>query len=231
MLLRRAALGAGVGRRCVDRIPRARTLAAAAPGDADALRAAVAGAAGPLLDTVLADGPAADAAFEPTALARVSVALGHDFGARTWLLRAALTHRSFRAETFRSRCSEALAWVGDAVIHHALTPALLSAYPAAPVGDLTAVRAHLVSRAALAALARDAGVADALATGKSFAGGAAGAAGGPSVAMRGEAAEAVLGAVFADAGAEAAEAAYWRLRGPLPPTLGALQSQVAAAVQ
>ena len=38
-------------------------------------------------------------------------------------------------------------------------------------------------------------------------------------------------ATQADAGAEAAEAAYWRLRGPLPPTLGALQSQVAAAVQ
>lgn len=185
--------------------------------DLGALRVHVAEAAGTFYGRYLVDGAPRAAVFDGAALAYLPKALGHTFTHR-WLLRAALLHRSYEAEVEKSRCGEILAWLGDSALHGGLTTALLAAYPAAPIGDLTVARAYLSSRAVLADVGRDLGLDRCLLVGRSFTSADSGA-GGPTRAMLGEAAEAVIGAVVADAGADAAVASYFRVAGRLPDRL------------
>ena len=131
--------------------------------------------------------------------------LGHAFR-RPELLDQALTHRSHGA-----RHNERLEFVGDAVLNCVVARALFERFPDLPEGDLSRVRASLVNRDALAAVARRLELSGAirLGEGEQKSGGAER----PSILA--DALEAVYGAVFLDAGFEAA-------RGVIDRTFGAV---------
>ncbi len=155
--------------------------------------------------------PATDPAYRDDFTAR----LGHAF-ARPELLAQALTHRSYGA-----RHNERLEFVGDAVLNCVIARALFERFPALPEGDLSRVRASLVNRDTLADVARRIGIGEAvlLGEGEQRSGGT----GRPSILA--DALEAVFGAVFLDAGFEAARATIERafddvLRSADPDALG-----------
>ncbi|MEP7207682.1 MAG: ribonuclease III [Casimicrobiaceae bacterium] len=111
------------------------------------------------------------------------------------LLRQALTHRSYGAEH-----NERLEFVGDAVLDCVIAVALYERFPRIAEGDLSRVRANLVNRDTLARLARalDVGTELRLGEGELRSGGKER----PSIMA--DALEAVFGAVFVDAGFDAA---------------------------
>ena len=113
------------------------------------------------------------------------------------LLRQALTHRS-SGPTHNER----LEFIGDAVLNCVVGFALFERFPALPEGDLSRLRAALVKQETLARVAQrlELGAAIALGEGEVKSGGARR----PSILA--DALEAVFGAVFLDAGFEAARA-------------------------
>lgn len=84
----------------------------------------------------------------------------------TGLLRAALVHRSFCAEHSGEISNERLEFLGDAVLGLIVTDHLVRMYPQLPEGDLTRIRAEVVSTAALAPVAADIGIGEALLLGR-----------------------------------------------------------------
>ena len=126
--------------------------------------------------------------------------LGHAF-ARPDLLAQALTHRSHAA-----RHNERLEFIGDAVLNCVVALALFDRFPDLPEGDLSRLRAGLVNRDTLADVARrlELGPQIRLGEGEQKSGGPAR----PSILA--DALEAVFGAVFLDAGFEAARATVER---------------------
>lgn len=120
--------------------------------------------------------------------------LGHAFRSPD-LLEQALTHRSRGA-----RHNERLEFVGDAVLNCVVALALYERFPATDEGDLSRARASLVNRDTLARIARRLalGAAIRLGEGELRSGGA----GRDSILA--DALEAVFGAVFLDAGFDAA---------------------------
>ena len=130
-----------------------------------------------------------------------AVALGHVFR-QPQLLHQALTHRSFAAEH-----NERLEFIGDGVLNCAIALMLYERFPQMPEGDLSRMRAGLVNRDTLHrhAAALGLGAAIRLGEGEVKSGGAAR----PSILA--DALEAVLGAIFLDAGYAAAHAAIERL--------------------
>jgi ribonuclease-3 len=143
------------------------------------------------------------------------VAIEHSFRDPE-LLRQALTHRSYGSPN-----NERLEFVGDAVLDCVIALALFERFPAVPEGDLSRARAHLVNRDTLAQIARRMGLADALRLGE----GEMRSGGAHRVSILSDALEAVFGAVFLDAGYEAArrtiEGAYADvLRDADPSVLG-----------
>ena len=120
--------------------------------------------------------------------------LGHDF-ARPDLLAQALTHRSHGA-----RHNERLEFVGDAVLNCVVAQALYERFPGTDEGDLTRARASLVNGVTLARIARRLALGDAvrLGDGELKSGGA------KRDSILADALEAVFGAVFVDAGFDAA---------------------------
>ncbi len=134
---------------------------------------------------------------DSASLEKLEAALGVSFSDRG-LLKEALTHRSYLNENpgWSSRHNERLEYLGDAVLELAVTEALHRGYPDSDEGELTAVRAALVNYQSLARLAEKLGL-------------------GPHIRMsRGEARdkgrarevimanamEAVMGAMYLDAG-------------------------------
>ena len=138
-----------------------------------------------------------------SALAALQRRLGHRF-ADAALLERALTHRSFGAEH-----NERLEFLGDAVLALAVSRLVYDRHAASDEGDLTRVRAHLVREASLHRSALALGLPEALrlSEGELRAGGAER----PSILA--DALEAVIGAVFLDAGYEAALALVRRVFG------------------
>ena len=130
-----------------------------------------------------------------------AVALGHVFR-QPQLLHQALTHRSFAAEH-----NERLEFIGDGVLNCAIALMLYERFPQMPEGDLSRMRAGLVNRDTLHrhAAALSLGAAIRLGEGEVKSGGAAR----PSILA--DALEAVLGAIFLDAGYAAAHGAIERL--------------------
>ena len=120
--------------------------------------------------------------------------LGHDFGAPD-LLAQALTHRSHGA-----RHNERLEFVGDAVLNCVVALALYERFPQTDEGELSRARASLVNRDTLARVARrlELGEAIRLGEGELKSGGA------DRGSILADALEAVFGAVFLDAGFDAA---------------------------
>ena len=127
--------------------------------------------------------------------------LGHEFR-RPELLAQALTHRSFGATH-----NERLEFIGDAVLNCAIAAALYERFPRMNEGDLSRLRANLVNRDTLAGLASEQslGAVIRLGEGEVKSGGALR----PSILA--DALEAVIGAVFLDAGFDAARDAIARV--------------------
>ncbi len=131
--------------------------------------------------------------------------LGYAFR-RPELLAQALTHRSSGAQH-----NERLEFVGDAVLNCAIAALLYRRFPDIPEGDLSRVRASLVNRETLATLARtlDVGSAVRLGEGEQRSGGTTR----PSILA--DTLEAVFGAIFLDAGFDAASAVIEATYAPL----------------
>jgi RNAse III (EC 3.1.26.3) len=125
---------------------------------------------------------------------RFAKRLGHDF-ARPELLIQALTHRSAG-----SLNNERLEFLGDALIGLVIAEALCERFPKADEGTLSRMRASLVKRESLAALARELRLGDALRLGA----GELRSGGQTRDSILADALEAVLGAVYLDAGFERA---------------------------
>jgi ribonuclease-3 len=148
--------------------------------------------------------------------------LGHVFADET-LLRQALTHASFGHER-RQRLpdNQRLEFLGDAVLQLAVTEELYRRFPALPEGRLTVLRARLVRRDHLHAVAQDLGLGPHLILGR----GEENSQGRQRGSILADAVEAVLGALYADAGWDIARATVLRL---LEPALAALTTQSDAA--
>lgn len=113
----------------------------------------------------------------------------------------ALTHPSFAAEHAMASHYERLEFLGDAVLQMAVTRYVYAAMPGAPEGDMTLVRAGVVAEPALAAMGRAWGVPDAvrLGRGETLTGGR------DKESIVSDVVEALLGAVYLEAGFAAAE--------------------------
>ena len=141
--------------------------------------------------------------------------LGHSFR-RPELLRHALTHRSHGAAH-----NERLEFIGDAVLNCVVAAVLFERFPAIPEGELTRVLASLVNRETLARLARGLALGNEVLLG----GGEVRSGGDERPSILANALEAIIGAVFVDAGFDAARMVIERIyttefRSLDPTTLG-----------
>jgi ribonuclease III len=118
------------------------------------------------------------------------------------LLREALTHSSFANESpqISPRDNERLEYLGDAVLQLITAEYLFKLRPGSKEGEMTQLRSAMVNTNTLAALAEELGLGDYLFLGKGIAKG-----GGRGLkSLLANAFEAVLGAIFLDAGYDAA---------------------------
>ena len=129
--------------------------------------------------------------------------IGHRFR-QPALLDRALTHRSFGADH-----NERLEFLGDAVLSLAVSSLLFERFAGSDEGDLTRVRAHLVREDSLHRMALQLGLPEVvrLSDGEARGGGA------QRASILADALEAVIGAVFLDAGFDAARSLVQRLFG------------------
>jgi ribonuclease-3 len=141
--------------------------------------------------------------------ARLAAALGHQF-ATPELLQQALTHRSFG-----SPHNERLEFLGDAVLDCVIATVLYLRFGKLNEGDLSRQRANLVRKESLAQIAQrlDLGSFLRLGEGELKSGGFRR----PSILADGL--EAIFGAIYLDAGFDAAHAAIERLYQPLLDSL------------
>ncbi len=124
-------------------------------------------------------------------------ALGHRF-TDPGHLELALIHSSYASEHRSTGDNERLEFLGDAVLGLAVTTYLYSEYPDLPEGELAKVRAASVSRDALAGIAIRIDLASHLRLGRGEA--STGGRSKPSILADGM--EALLGAIYLDAGYE-----------------------------
>jgi ribonuclease-3 len=136
-------------------------------------------------------------------LAELERQLGHKF-ANPDLARQALTHRSFGAAH-----NERLEFLGDSLLNCAVATLLYERFPQLPEGDLSRLRAALVNQASLSDVATKLGLGDRLRLGE----GELKSGGFRRPSILADALEAILGAVFLDAGFEAVRGAVERLLG------------------
>jgi ribonuclease-3 len=134
--------------------------------------------------------------------------IGHSFG-RPGLLRESLTHRSFSNEQPGKDFphNERLEFLGDAVLDLVISHLVYRSFPRLPEGELTRIRAEVVSEKALAELARSLALGCCLRLGR----GEDRSGGRDKDSLLADAFEAVLGAVFLDGGFEAARGVVERL--------------------
>jgi ribonuclease-3 len=129
--------------------------------------------------------------------------LGYTFRDPDLLIRA-LTHRSWVPEAglAAGEQNERLEFLGDAVVQLVVSDLLLAQQPDASEGDLSRYRSHLVCQRSLAAVARHLGLGDhlRLGVGEARSGGRA------KASILCAAYEAVIGAIYQEAGLAAAQA-------------------------
>ena len=144
--------------------------------------------------------------------------LGHSFADEN-LLRQALTHASYGHEK-RQRLpdNQRLEFLGDAVLQLAVTAELYRRFADLPEGRLTVLRARLVNKNHLHALAQQLGLGEHLILGR----GEENSQGRQRASILADAMEAVLGAVYAEAGWEAARTIILRL---MEPSLAAISGE------
>ncbi len=137
------------------------------------------------------------------AVAALRERLGHDF-ADPALLERALTHPSVGHGSPKVASYEVLEFLGDRVLGLLVAEDMVRADPTWREGDLTRRHVSLVSGATCAKVARRLGVAPAL----RMEGSAAGLGARDNDRVLGDAMEAILAAVYLDAGLEAARSVY-----------------------
>lgn len=154
--------------------------------------------------------------------------LGHKFPGHTFkdplLLQRALTHRSLAYETDPQSLidpdadNEQLEFVGDAVLGLVVAESLFRRFPQSDEGELTQLRASLVSRKHLSAMAAQLDLGSLLRLGK----GEERSGGRSKAALLSNALEAVIAAIYLDGGLPAAQAFIERtILGPALPELHA----------
>ncbi len=141
--------------------------------------------------------------------------LGHSFLAAD-LLRQALTHRSFGTPN-----NERLEFLGDGVLNCVVAALLYERFPRHPEGHLSRLRASLVNQDTLSRLADELALGDILQLGE----GELKSGGFRRPSILADALEAVFGAVYLDAGFDAAAGVIGRIYQPLldgldPKSLG-----------
>ena len=129
--------------------------------------------------------------------------LQHEFS-DAGLLTRAVTHRSFSLEH-----NERLEFLGDSVLNLAVADLLFKRLSALPEGDLSRVRANLVKQDTLHQLAVELGLPEVLRLGE----GEAHSGGNKRPSILADALEALIGAVYLDAGFTAAQSLVHRLFG------------------
>jgi ribonuclease-3 len=160
-------------------------------------------------------------------------AFGHRFKDAS-LLERALTHRSLAYETNPQSLSdpngdnERMEFVGDAVLGLVVAEALFDRFPNSDEGELTQLRASVVGRKHLSAMAAALSLGEMLRLGK----GEERSGGRSKVALLANALEAVIAAIYLDGGLRAAEKFIHRavLAPALPELDAALAEQVHVAV-
>jgi len=151
-------------------------------------------------------------------LAALEQRLGHDF-ARPELLRRALCHRSWVAESGEEHSNERLEFLGDAVLGWVVADMSYQRYADLAEGALTDLRKSVVNARALAGVAEELELGSHLLLGR----GEDAAGGRRKVSILSDALEAVLGAVYLDGGSDAAFDLVGRLFTPkLDAAVGAL---------
>jgi ribonuclease-3 len=115
----------------------------------------------------------------------------------TRLLELSLTHRSAPGHN-----NERLEFLGDAVLDFVISEVVFRSHPTAPEGDLSKLRASLVSDVSLAQLAADMGIGEHLILGS----GERKTGGHRRESILADALEAIFGAVYLDAGFDASKA-------------------------
>jgi ribonuclease III len=121
------------------------------------------------------------------------------------LCHTAVTHRSAGADH-----NERLEFLGDSILNCAVARLLFDAHPLADEGALSRLRASLVSGETLAQIAGDSGLGEYLRLGQ----GELKSGGFRRASILADSLEAMLGAIFLDAGFDAAAAAVARILGP-----------------
>jgi len=129
---------------------------------------------------------------------------GHVFNTPA-LCHTAVTHRSAGADH-----NERLEFLGDSILNCAVARLLFDAHPLADEGALSRLRASLVSGDTLAQIAGNLGLGDYLRLGQ----GELKSGGFRRASILADALEAMLGAIFLDAGFDTAAAAVARIMGP-----------------
>ncbi|MGA3218970.1 MAG: ribonuclease III [Acidimicrobiales bacterium] len=127
--------------------------------------------------------------------AGLAARLGWDVGNQE-LFAQALAHRSWCAEHSGREPNERLEFLGDAVLGLVVTDYLYRAYPDLPEGELAKARAAVVNSASLAGTARELELGNALFLGK----GEDSSGGRLKLSILADAMEALIGAVYLDAG-------------------------------
>lgn len=120
--------------------------------------------------------------------------IGHTFGDDT-LLELAMTHRSFGGQN-----NERLEFLGDSIVNFVIAEALYQRFPQAREGQLSRLRARLVRGQTLAELAREMSFGECLRLGS----GEMKSGGHRRDSILADAVEAVLGAIYLDAGMDVA---------------------------
>ena len=132
-------------------------------------------------------------------LAALEQRLGHEFSDPD-LLRRAMCHRSWVAESSDEHSNERLEFLGDAVLGWVIADLVFQRYADLAEGALTDLRKSVVNANALAAVAQELDIGSHLLLGR----GEDSAGGREKVSILSDAMEAVLGAVYLDAGNGAA---------------------------
>ena len=127
------------------------------------------------------------------------------------LLLLALTHRSFAYENGGIPTNERLEFLGDSILGQAVTVKLFRDHPDLDEGELAKRRASLVSSVALAEVGRSIGIGRyiRLGRGETMTGGS------DKPSILADTVEAIIGAVYLDAGGDAATEFVLRLVAPL----------------
>ncbi len=153
------------------------------------------------------------------ALQELQQRIGHVFRDPA-LLRCALTHVSYTSEhPADGESNQRLEFLGDAVLHLVIGEALFELYPDEREGPLSRRRALLVNRPFLAHLAREIHLDRCLRLGPSE----ESSDGRNRTSTLGDGFEAIVGAVYREAGFAAARRIVLALYGPLPRRLAALE--------